>query len=139
MVVLALDIGKKRIGAALWSPASRIVTPLALIQVKKPILALRDIENLADEHNPSTIVLGYPLMPNGKPGELASLVNVWVNKLHERFEMPIELWDERMTSKLAEQDLRALGIAQKEQRSLVDMAAAMRILESWLHAKGYLE
>lgn len=139
MVVLGLDIGKKRIGAALWSPESRIVTPLTVIHVTKPIAAFRDIETLVKEHTPNTIVLGYPLMPNGQPGELASLVNTWATKLSEQLQIPVELWDERMTSKLAEQDLKALGIAQKEQRSVVDMAAAMRILESWLRAKGHLE
>ena len=139
MVVLGLDIGKKRIGAALWSPESRIVTPLTVIQVTKPIAAFREIETFVNEHTPTTIILGYPLMPNGQPGELASLVDTWAAKLREQLDISIELWDERMTSKLAEQDLKALGISHKEQRSVVDMAAAMRILESWLRAKGHLE
>ena len=115
------------------------MTPLTVIHVTKPIAAFRDIETLVKERTPNTIVLGYPLMPNGQPGELASLVNTWATKLSEQLQIPVELWDERMTSKLAEQDLKALGIAQKEQRSVVDMAAAMCILESWLRAKGHLE
>ena len=139
MVVLGLDIGKKRIGVARWSPKSRIVTPLTVIQVTKPIAAFREIEALVNEHTPVALILGYPLMPNGHPGELANLVNMWATKLRDQLQVPISLWDERMTSKLAEQDLKALGIAQKEQRSVVDMAAAMRILESWLKAKGHLE
>ena len=138
MVVLGLDIGKKRIGVALWSPKSRIVTPVTVIQVTKPIAAFREIEALTNTHTPDKMVLGYPLMPNGKPGELAKLVDIWAAKLGAQLSVPIELWDERMTSKLAEQDLRNLGVAQKEQRSVVDMAAAMRILESWLMAKGHL-
>ena len=139
MVVLGLDIGKKRIGVAQWSPKSRIVTPVTVIQVTKPIAAFREIEALTNTHTPDKMVLGYPLMPNGKPGELAKLVDIWAAKLGAQLNVPIELWDERMTSKLAEQDLRTLGVAQKEQRSVVDMAAAMRILESWLMAQGHLK
>ena len=138
MVVIGLDIGKKRIGVAKWTPKGRIVTPLTLIHVKKPIHAFKAIAQLVTEHETTHMVLGYPLMPNGHAGELAALVENWHAKLKTNFDFPIVLWDERMTSKQAERTLSSVGLSQKKQRNVIDMAAAMGILSSWLSAEGHI-
>lgn len=139
MVVIGLDIGKKRIGVAKWTPESLIVTPVRAVEVKKPIQALNEVSEILHTHRATTVVLGYPLSPSGQTGEISILVQKWRNKLKTLFDLPIELWDERMTSKQAERELTALGISQKSQRTLVDVAAAMHILDSWLRAKDYLK
>ena len=129
MVVLGLDIGKKRIGVALWSPKSRIVTPVTVIQVTKPIAAFREIEALTNTHTPDKMVLGYPLMPNGKPGELAKA------RGHLGGRLGAQLCADRAVGRTHYQQtggagFKEPGLAQKEQ-FVVDMAAAMRILESY--------
>lgn len=135
MIALGLDIGTKRIGVAKWSPETRVVTPTQTVLVKRPKDALMTIHSLIQEHEATHLILGYPLMPNGEPGELAQLVRRWQTKLIEATDCKVILWDERMTSKLAEQDMRLLGLNTKQQRKFVDVAAAMRILDSWITAK----
>ena len=139
MVIIGLDIGTKRIGVAQWSPSSRIVTPVGTIHVDKPIKAYQALIEIIDTQQPTAIVLGYPLMPNGQPGELARLVDKWHTRLESHCDIPIKRWDERMTSKRAEQDLTTLGLSHKEQRHVVDVAAAMHILDSWLQAQGHIQ
>ena len=131
MLVLGLDIGTKRIGVAKWSTTSPIVKPVELIEVERPIKALARIKAIFESLSAEKIVVGYPLMPNGKPGELAHLVHKWTSKLEATMSCPVILWDERMTSKQAERDLSLLGINSRDKKKLVDIAAAMRILESW--------
>lgn len=131
MLVIGLDIGTKRIGVAKWSTDSPIVKPVELIEVQRPIHALQRITTIVESLCAEHIVLGYPLMPNGKPGALAHIVAKWKTKLEESIQCPVDLWDERMTSKQAERDLSLLGINTKNQKKLVDIAAAMRILEGW--------
>ena len=132
---LALDIGTKRIGVAKWDPAIGLVQPVTLIQFKRPREALESINEICKDFSPTGLVLGYPLMPNGKPGEIARVVLKWKEKLEVSFPDSVFLWDERMTSKLAERDLSTLGLTTKQIRSAVDVAAAMRILENWIAAK----
>ena len=135
--VLSLDIGTKRIGVAKWAPKLVSVQPLTLIHVQRPIEAFKTIASLAEEFDATHLVLGYPLMPNGNPGQMAKIVLKWRDKLEAELNYSIELWDERMTSKQAERDLSALGIRSKRIRETVDMAAAMRILEGWLNAQDW--
>jgi putative holliday junction resolvase len=139
MLVIGLDIGTKRIGVAKWSTDSPIVKPVELIAVDRPIKALNRIKHIFESLSANKIVVGYPLMPNGKPGELAHLVHKWTSKLEVTIGCPVVLWDERMTSKQAERDLSLLGIKAKEQKKLVDIAAAMRILESWSLAESFVQ
>ena len=75
-------------------------------------------------------------MPNGQPGAIAKIVERWHSKLKQETDCVVTLWDERMTSKQAEQDMRLLGLNSKQQRKIVDVAAAMRILDSWIIAQN---
>ncbi len=131
MLIIGLDIGTKRIGVAKWSTNTPIVAPVEVILVQRPIKALDRIKVLVQTLRADKIVIGYPLMPNGKVGALAHVVLKWKSKIEETIGCPVYLWDERMTSKQAERDLSLLGINAKDQKKLVDIAAAMRILEGW--------
>lgn len=136
MIALGLDIGTIRVGVAKWSQDSPIVTPVETISAKRPKHALATVQSLIQKHQATHLILGYPLMPNGQPGAIAQIVDRWKSKLEEDTECVVILWDERMTSKQAEQDMRLLGLSAKQQRNVVDMAAAMRILDSWITAKN---
>ena len=132
MIALGLDIGTKRIGVAKWSHITRIVTPMETILANRPRDALATIHSLIQTHQATHLILGYPLMPNGQPGAIAKIVERWHSKLKQETDCVVTLWDERMTSKQAEQDMRLLGLNSKQQRKIVDVAAAMRILDSWI-------
>ena len=133
--VLSLDIGTKRIGVAKWDPKVAVVQPGILIHVTRPIQAFDVLKDFAADFKPHTLVLGNPLMPNGKPGEIAHLVYKWSKKLASELPYEVVLWDERMTSKQAERDLQAIGMKSTKIRQTVDVAAAMRILENWIDAQ----
>ena len=140
MKILALDIGIKRIGIAKWNQNENegIVLPLQLVQYQKPGEGLAEILNIIDVEKPSALVLGYPLGTNGKTGEMTRLVDRWRSKLGELTNLKVHLCDERMTSRLATQNLSRLGVKQQKRKAAIDMAAAVLILETWLHSHNFL-
>ena len=133
-MILGLDIGKRRIGVAKLDHDgdAQLVLPLTLIHYRKPGDALRKILELIASEPISALVLGYPLNPDGSKGEMALLVEKWRLKLVEETGLKVHLCDERMTTKLAQRNLRALGVHGNERKTAVDMAAAVLILQSWL-------
>jgi len=99
-------------------------------------------------HQPSHIVIGLPLLLSGERGEAALAVDAFAAALRKRTDAPVELWDERFTSSLAEQSLREEGRTSGKRRgggrektrtvhvdkSRIDMRAALLLLQSWLDA-----
>ena len=133
-MILGLDIGKRRIGVAKLHDDgdAQVVLPLTLIHYRKPGDALKKIIQLTINEPVSAFVLGYPLNPDGSKGEMAILVERWRLKLVEETGLQVHLCDERMTTKLAQRSLRALGVHGNDRKTAIDMAAAVLILQSWL-------
>ena len=133
-MILGLDIGKRRIGVAKLSHdgGAQLVLPFALIDYRKPGDGLKQILEITASEPISALVLGFPLNPDGSKGEMALLVEKWRSKLIEETGLKVHLCDERMTTKLAQRNLSALGVHGSERKTAIDMAAAVLILESWL-------
>lgn len=138
MNILGIDIGTKRIGVAIWQDAAPIIRPIELIEVRKPIDAFHRIKTIVDDNSVSHVIIGYPLQPNGQVGILGKLAERWAAKLSQELTCTTVLWDERMTTKQAQRDLNDANVHGKRIKELIDMAAAMKILESWLLAQSKL-
>jgi len=154
MRVLAVDWGERRLGLALSDALGITAQPLEPIVLRpgdktaSNVHALRDIVALAEEHAVSRIVLGLPLLLSGEKGEAARAVEAFADALRARVSAPVELWDERFTSALAEQSLREEGTTTGKRRgggrerarvtptdkARVDRRAALLLLQSWLDA-----
>lgn len=137
--IIAIDFGMVRIGLAVSDTSLILATPVGVVQgtkkvdqtVKNVVEAIRKLEKDYDS-TVSEIVIGLPLMMNGTVGLLADEVKNFADKLGKAVDIPIKLWDERLTSVQAERALRESGLSRKKRTQHVDYVAAVVILQSYL-------
>ncbi len=130
--ILAVDWGERRVGVALSDPAGIIATGLATIVVKSPEYAVNRVADLAREHEAERIVVGMPLLMSGERGEAAETAQRFADALAGKTGLPVDTYDERLTSALSERRLREVGVRTGHQRARVDQGAAVALLESYL-------
>jgi putative Holliday junction resolvase len=132
-----LDLGERRIGVALSDSAGVLATPYELLTRAGD--TTRDHERVAElvrETEAELVVVGLPLSLDGSRGPAAHRVETEVADLRERLAgVPVETWDERLSTVEAERRLRAAGIGGRQRRHLVDQVAATVILQSWLDSQ----
>jgi putative Holliday junction resolvase len=127
MRVLALDHGSARCGAAVSDPSGTVATPLRAVERPDTKKGLAAVARLAEEAGAERIVVGLPLTLAGAEGEQAGRARTFAERLERRVSVPVELYDERMTTRLAE---RSGG------RGDADSRAAAHLLESYLARTG---
>jgi putative holliday junction resolvase len=127
MRVLALDHGSARCGCAISDPSGTLATPLPAIERPDTKRGLAAVAQLAEEKAAERILVGLPLTLAGEEGEQAAVVRTFAERLERRVSVPVELHDERMTTRLAE---RTGGEGDADSR------AAAHLLESYLARVG---
>jgi len=127
MRALALDHGEVRCGCALSDPSGTLATPLAVVERPDSRRGLDRLARLVREREAEVVVVGLPLTLAGERGDQARRAEEFARRLDERIAVPVELHDERLTTKLAE---RAEGA-----RAELDSRAAAHLLESWLASR----
>ena len=130
--ILSIDYGRKRVGIAVTDPLKIIASGLKTVHTKDIFEFLSMYLNNEDVE---CIVVGYPLQMNGKPSESIEYINPFIKKLKKMFpNMPVELVDERFTSKIAFQTMIDGGLKKKKRqnKALVDTISATIILQSYL-------
>lgn len=127
MRVLALDHGSARCGCAISDPSGTLATPLPAIERPDTKRGLAAVAQLAEEKGAERILVGLPLTLAGGEGEQAAVVRTFAERLERRVSVPVELHDERMTTRLAE---RTGGEGDADSR------AAAHLLESYLARVG---
>lgn len=126
MRVLALDYGTVRCGCAVSDPSGTIVRPLAAVEPPDPA----SIAGLAREQEAEVIVVGLPVSLDGEEREQARLTRDFIQDLGELTDLPLETYDERLTTALADRSARSGASADR------DSLAAAHLLESYLASKG---
>ncbi|WZH53865.1 MAG: Holliday junction resolvase RuvX [Nocardioides alkalitolerans] len=127
-VRLGIDPGDARIGVARCDAAGILATPVETVRRGRG--DLDRIAELRAEHEAVEVVVGLPRSLSGKEGPAAAKVRTFARKLARRLgDVPVRLVDERLTTVSAESMLRASGRTAKNQRSVVDQAAAVLILQ----------
>ena len=101
--VIAFDFGLKRIGVAVGNTVLRQATPLAVIEAVRNENKFAAITRLMDEWQPSTLVVGLPLHPDGAEHEMTVRCRRFANQLHGRYDIPAVLIDERYSSAVLSQ------------------------------------
>jgi len=134
---LGVDVGKVRVGVALCDPDGILATPLVTLardmtDAPEPDDIVR-LRALVVEHDIIQVVVGLPVTLAGKHGTAAIDVSAYADRLATAIE-PVEvcLADERMSTVVAARRLSERGVRGKRQRAVVDQAAAVEILQSWL-------
>ena len=136
MRTLGVDLGRVRIGLALADDVLRTARPLATIERRGDAKDLAAIAALARDYEVSRAVLGLPLDMDGSEGKAARWARAFQPKLAEALGVPVELFDERLSTFEAEVRLRDQGFSSKDRRSMVDQEAAAVILQGWLDREG---
>lgn len=121
--VLALDHGSARCGCAVSDPSGTLATPLPVIERPDTKRGLAAVARLVEQHSAERVVVGLPLTLRGEEGEQAERARTFAERLGRRVSVPVELHDERLTTRLAE---RTRGNADADSR------AAAHLLESYL-------
>ncbi len=137
--ILAIDYGKKRVGLAVTDPLKIIANKLTTV----PTHTIFDfLGNYFREEEVECLVIGYPRQMNNEASEAVRYINPFIKKLQKLYpEMPVELVDERFTSKMAFQTMIDGGVKKKGRRNkeLVDAISATIILQSFIERKKYKE
>ncbi|MEU1688041.1 Holliday junction resolvase RuvX [Micromonospora sp. NPDC005707] len=141
-VRLGVDVGQVRVGVARSDPHGILATPLVTLArdlTTGPDAVPTDIAELvrlAAEHEAVEIVVGLPVNLAGKHGPAAANVSTYADRLADVMgPIPVTLTDERMSTVVASRRLAERGVRGKRQRAVVDQAAAVEILQSWLDAQ----
>lgn len=133
---VALDVGDATIGVASTDEMQISVNPIRTIKRSNSIKAdLREVETLLAELEADEVVVGLPLMFDDTEGPQALKVRDFYDRLVRRLRIPVVLWDERFSTAEAEEMLLEADLSRAKRREVIDQAAAMVILQSYLRSK----
>ena len=133
--ILALDLGKRRIGLALSDELGLTAQGLETLERTNIRADLARIGQIAAENNVATIVIGNPIHMNGQEGRQSGFAHEFGARLHAATGLPVQFWDERLTTVEAQRVLRQSGISIEKRASAVDRLAAVILLESYLDSR----
>lgn len=135
MRILGLDFGSRTVGVAVSDELLLTAQGVEIIRRKSPgklRRTLARIEELVISYDVEKIVLGYPKHMNNTEGERCERTIEFKEKLEYRTELPVILWDERLTTAAAEDIMIESGIRRQKRAEYVDELAAMLILQGYL-------
>ena len=132
--VLAVDLGSRRIGVALSDPTGTVAAPLETIAHRERRKDIAAVAALARAHGVARIVLGWPRNMDGTSGPAARRAEAFAEALRRVAGVPVDLWDERLSTVAADRALRDADVKRERRRALRDQIAAALILQSYLDA-----
>ncbi|MCK4362973.1 MAG: Holliday junction resolvase RuvX [Dehalococcoidia bacterium] len=130
MAILGLDVGDKRIGVALAN--GLLAIPLTVLDRAGEEADMEKLLALAREHGVERIVVGLPLLMNGNIGMQAEKVLAFSRALSEHVDIPVDTWDERLSTVSAERLLLDTGMKREKRKGKRDAMAAAIILQAYL-------
>ncbi|WCJ59506.1 Holliday junction resolvase RuvX [Fontisphaera persica] len=136
MRILALDHGTKRIGVAICDELELIAQPLEYIAAEPFDQFLARLKTLIKEKEVELIVVGMPRNMDGSYGPAALKVQEFVAILKDALAVPIQTWDERLTTAQAHRMLIQGGMRRQQRKETVDRMAAAILLQSFLDARA---
>ena len=133
--VLGIDPGEVRVGVAVSDELGMLAHPLETIDASKHDPCER-IAELARQKEARAIIVGVPRNMDGTFGPAAQKARALIERLGQRVECEVIPWDERLTTISAQRALREAGRKAKNQRPVIDQAAALILLQSWLDSQA---
>lgn len=132
--IFGFDFGEKRIGVAVGESILKLAHPLTTINTEIIASRFAQIASLINEWQPNLLVVGLPTYMDGTPHAITSLSRKFAQRLEGRFNLPVMMIDERLSSFEAEQYLGEAGVSLEKQKKLLDAVAAQTILQSYFNA-----
>jgi putative Holliday junction resolvase len=130
--ILALDLGKKRIGLAISDPLGITAQGLPNLVRTNKRADLDALGELIREREVGEVLMGNPINMRGTEGQQSGWVREFAESIETRLGVPVRFWDERLTSVEAERVLRQSGISIEKRAAAVDRLSAVILLQSYL-------
>ncbi len=132
-MIVALDVGERRIGVAISDPGESFSLPLRTLERTGSLNAdLEALVSILREYGATTVVVGDPISLSGERGIAAQKMDAFVAVLEKAYGAPIERIDERLTTAQVTRSLVAADVSRKARKRVVDQLAAALILDSYL-------
>jgi putative Holliday junction resolvase len=135
---MALDYGTRRIGLAISDADGIFAFPAGALVSNGRARDLEELRRLAAERGVQRIVVGLPIHMSGRKGETARAAEEFANEVAKVTGLPVEMLDERWTTREAERSLAESKSGRRKRREAVDSAAATLLLQTWLARAGNL-
>lgn len=133
MRVVGLDLGSRRIGVAVSDPTGTLASPYEVVE-RSP-RSYDQIRRIVEEVEAERVVVGLPLSLSGKEGPAATAAKEEAAALADVLDVPVETYDERLTTVSANRSMMDLKMKADARRRVVDKVAAAVMLQSWLEAR----
>jgi len=130
--MLGLDVGERRIGVALSDPEGILASPLMVINRTRDKADIEAILGLVRQHEVTRVVVGLPRSMDGSIGQQAERVQNFIGMLSEFLEIPLETWDERLSTLAAERLMADAGLKRGKRKEQRDALAAALVLQGYL-------
>jgi putative Holliday junction resolvase len=135
-IVIALDVGEKRVGLAATDPLGLTAQPLTVIQRKPHGVFLEAVSQIVRDREAGLVVLGLPRRSDGRLGPEAQRVLALAHELRSRLGLTVETYDERLTTAMADRVFDEAGIDRQKRRRVIDKTAAALILDGYLSSQA---
>lgn len=132
---IGIDLGGARCGVSVDDELGQLAHPRPNLPAKDRKALVAELARFAQEVEARRFVIGLPLEMTGQEGRAAERVRVFAQHLADASGLEVVLWDERLSTVEASGALRRAGHDAREQKDLIDGAAAVTILQSWLDAR----
>src|SRR5256885_430773 len=133
--ILALDVGSRTIAPAVSDPLGITAQGLQTIRRKNRRTDFALLDKVVEQYKVKEIVVGYPLRLSGATGTQSEKMSAFAEQLRARYELPVHLWDERLTTAEAQRVLRESEMSTKRRGQVVDQLAAVLILQSFMASR----
>ena len=130
--ILAVDWGERRIGLAVSDDLGILATGLPTLEIRGEAEAVAKVADTIRTVEADSVVVGLPLTLKGERGEAARAVERFADALRRETPVDVSLFDERLTSAMAERRMRERGEKSRGRKTRVDQGAAVALLEGWL-------
>lgn len=132
---MGLDLGERRIGIAVSDSLGFTAQGVCFINRQEGLLWLDKLEELIREYQITELVIGLPRNMDGSLGEKGKGSIQLAEEVKKRFQLPVHLWDERLSTVAVERTLIEANVSRKKRRGVIDQLAASWILQGYLDAQ----
>ena len=133
--ILALDVGTKRIGIAVSDEMELTAQGVDVLTRAGRSKDFARMRKIIENYSPHLLVVGIPLNMDGTSGESARQALAFANSLKDEFGIPVETWDERLTTVSSERILLEADVSRQKRKKVIDKIAATLILQSFLDSR----
>ncbi|NLZ46330.1 MAG: Holliday junction resolvase RuvX [Clostridiales bacterium] len=135
MKIMSIDYGDARTGIAVCDRTEFIASPIGTIEERDFLKLVQKVAYMAQQYEVKEIVVGLPLNMNGSKGPRAEKSEMFANALNQATDIPVNMWDERLTTVSAHNILNETNVRGKKRKAVVDTVSATLILEGYLELR----